>query len=62
MAAGFHMEGSSRFPGQETTGAVPTDGLWGGADPNGCLLLEAVTLAKNYSQEKQQSLELERQY
>lgn len=56
------MEGSSRFPGQETTGAVPTDGLWGGADPNGCLLLEAVTLAKNYSQEKQQSLELERQY
>ena len=55
VAAGFHMEGSSRFPGPETTGAMPMDG-------NGCLLLEAVTLANNYSQEKQQSLELERQY
>ena len=55
VAAGFHMEGSSRSPGPETTGAVPTDG-------NGCLLLEAVTPANNYSQEKQQSLELERQY
>ena len=42
-----HEELASRFPGQETTGAVPTDGLWGGADPNDCLLLEAVTLEKN---------------
>lgn len=41
------MEGSSRFPEQQATGAVPADGLWGGADPNDCLLLEAVTLEKN---------------
>lgn len=33
------MEGSSRFPGQQATGAVLVDGLWGEADPNDCLLL-----------------------